>query len=107
MGAGAVLVALLAGVPADGEVQARSLGLSHAQVERECLARVEQDLVSPSSMEFLGNPVGAEAFWDGAESEWRWIMDVSAVNAFNVRMRARYQCIVRAGPTYTVLRVDN
>lgn len=81
-------------------------GLSSNRVERECLDRVANQLVSPGSMRFLGNPVNADPYWDSAENEWRWIVDVSGVNAFNVRVRGRFQCIVRAGPTWTVRQVN-
>jgi len=89
--------------PSDSEPwEPRRFGLNESRVEGECLARVPAHLLSPSSMQFLGNPVGARAVWDPAENEWRWIMDVSAVNAFNVRMEQRFQCIVRPGPTYII-----
>lgn len=81
-------------------------GLSSGRVERECLDRVANQLVSPGSMRVLGNPVGADAVWDSTEDEWRWIVDVSGVNAFDVRIRGRFQCIVNAGPTWTVRQVN-
>jgi hypothetical protein len=81
-------------------------GLSANRVENECLDRVANQLVSPGSMRVIGNPVGVDPVWDPTEDEWRWIVDVTGVNAFNVRIRGRFQCIVRAGPSWLVRQVN-
>ena len=110
--AAAIILALqtptdsMAGVPTTAPRPPSRHGLSARRVENDCLARVATQLVSPSSMRVIGNPVGADPVWDSAEGEWRWIVDVTGVNAYNVRIRGRFQCVVRPGPTWTVRHVN-